>query len=43
MVELLSAVDLDVLTLGLWPFCWKGDAGCGFELRHESIGKSCGD
>ena len=38
---LLSAVDLDVLTWGLWPSCWKGDADCGFELRCESIGKTC--
>ena len=42
MVGLLSVVGLDVLTLGLWPSCWKEDAICGFELRRESTGKSRG-
>lgn len=34
--ELLSAADPNVLTVGLWPSCWRRDAGRG-ELGRESI------
>lgn len=26
VLELLSAVDPDVLIVGLWPSCWRSDA-----------------
>ena len=29
VLELLSAVDPDVLILGLWPSCWTTNAGGG--------------
>ena len=34
--ELLSAADPNVLIVGLWPSCWRRDAGAG-ELGRELI------
>ena len=40
VLELLSAADLGVLIVGLWPSCWKGNAGwdeLGLDLGSEGI------